>query len=238
MRRAILIAVNRSVVLANNRRSAEGVRGERILRGLGGLVSERHEARVRTLGSIGRNIIDVTLLVVATLTILATLGIPLGPILTGAGIGGIAFGFGAQALVKDYLSGVFMLMEDQYGVGDHIDTGEVVARWRRSACGDEAARRHGQVCVCPQWEITRSQSFPGLFDRERRCSRAYNEDTGRVLEISTRSPTTSGRMRSGPTCCSTRPNVAGVNAVTGTTMTLRIFAKCAPNKHWGGSATS
>ena len=57
------------------------------------------------------------------LTVLDELGVNLAPLLAGAGIAGIALGFGAQSLVRDFLSGLFMLIEDQYGVGDVIDTG-------------------------------------------------------------------------------------------------------------------
>ena len=56
--------------------------------------------------------------------ILGELGVNLGPLIAGAGIAGVALGFGAQSLVKDFLSGIFMLVEDQYGVGDVIDVGE------------------------------------------------------------------------------------------------------------------
>jgi small-conductance mechanosensitive channel len=235
LRRMILMAVGRSVALANSRREHEGVRAERILRGLGGLVSTRHEARVRTLGSIGRNVIDVTLLVVATLTILATLGIPLGPILTGAGIGGVAFGFGAQSLVKDYMTGVFMLMEDQYGVGDHIDTGEVIGTVEEVGLRVTRLRDDsGQVWYVRNGEITRignlSQGHStGTID----VPVAYNEDTARALELLNKVVDEVWEDDKWTNILLERPSVAGVNAVTGTTMTLRIFAKCAPNKHWG-----
>jgi small conductance mechanosensitive channel len=56
--------------------------------------------------------------------ILGELGVALGPLIAGAGIAGVALGFGAQSLVKDFISGTFMLIEDQYGVGDIIDAGE------------------------------------------------------------------------------------------------------------------
>ena len=55
---------------------------------------------------------------------LAEFGVNLGPLIAGAGIVGVALGFGAQSLVKDFLSGIFMFIEDQYGVGDIIDVGE------------------------------------------------------------------------------------------------------------------
>ena len=64
------------------------------------------------------------LLTIAVLMILGLFGINLAPLIAGAGIIGMALGFGAQDLVTDFLSGVFMLAEDQYGVGDVIDAGE------------------------------------------------------------------------------------------------------------------
>ena len=55
--------------------------------------------------------------------ILDVVGLPIGPLLASAGIVGVAVGFGAQSLVKDFLSGIFLILEDQYGVGDLVDTG-------------------------------------------------------------------------------------------------------------------
>lgn len=81
---------------------------------------------MRTVGSVLLNAIDVILVVLMTLTVLMVLGIPLEPVLAASGIGGIALAFGAQSLVKDYISGILMILEDQFGVGDLIDTGEVV----------------------------------------------------------------------------------------------------------------
>jgi hypothetical protein len=68
--------------------------------------------------------VSVVIWTIVVITILGVFGVNLGPLIAGAGIIGIAIGFGAQDLVKDFLSGVFMLLEDQYGVGDIIDAGE------------------------------------------------------------------------------------------------------------------
>jgi moderate conductance mechanosensitive channel len=84
----------------------------------------RQQARVFTLGSLLRSIVTFTIATLAVLTVMAILGVPLGPVLASAGVGGVALGFGAQSLVKDFLSGISMIFEDQYGVGDVIDTGE------------------------------------------------------------------------------------------------------------------
>ncbi len=87
--------------------------------------SERREQRARALGSVLRSIASATIFTVALMLILGELGVNLGPLLASAGVAGLAIGFGAQNLVKDFISGLFMLFEDQYGVGDFVDVGEV-----------------------------------------------------------------------------------------------------------------
>jgi small-conductance mechanosensitive channel len=86
--------------------------------------AERGTQRARTLGSVLRSLCSAVVGVVAVIMVLAEFGVDLAPILASAGIVGIAVGFGAQNLVKDFLSGVFMLLEDQYGVGDIVDVGQ------------------------------------------------------------------------------------------------------------------
>lgn len=84
----------------------------------------RAAARAETIGSVLKNVVTIVVWSIAGMLVLGELGINLAPLLAGAGIAGVALGFGAQTLVKDFLSGVFMLVEDQFGVGDFIDVGE------------------------------------------------------------------------------------------------------------------
>jgi small-conductance mechanosensitive channel len=88
------------------------------------LVDERRKQRVRALGAILRSAASVTIFSIAGFAVLGDLGINLAPLLASAGVVGVAIGFGAQNLVRDYLSGIFMLVEDQYGVGDVITVGD------------------------------------------------------------------------------------------------------------------
>ncbi|WP_433619486.1 mechanosensitive ion channel family protein [Dactylosporangium sp. CA-139114] len=87
--------------------------------------SERRNQRARALGSVLRSIASAVVFTIATMLVLGEVGINLGPLLASAGIAGLAIGFGAQNLVKDFIAGLFMLLEDQYGVGDVVDVGEV-----------------------------------------------------------------------------------------------------------------
>lgn len=93
------------------------------LRGL--LVNvERRRQRTEAIGSVLRSVSSVLILGTAVLIVLSTLGIDLAPLLASAGVAGVAIGFGARNLVTDVLTGMFMLLEDQYGVGDRVDAGE------------------------------------------------------------------------------------------------------------------
>ncbi|PTM86471.1 mechanosensitive ion channel family protein [Mycoplana dimorpha] len=84
---------------------------------------QARRARMRTLLPIFRNGLAVVILCVAAMTILAEMGVQIGPLIAGAGIFGVAIGFGSQTLVKDIVSGVFYLMDDAFRVGEWIESG-------------------------------------------------------------------------------------------------------------------
>jgi small-conductance mechanosensitive channel len=83
--------------------------------------SLRSEQRMEALASVLRSLASVVIYAIAAFMVLAEVGIELGPLLAGAGIVGVALGFGSQSLVRDFLSGVFILIEDQFGVGDIVN---------------------------------------------------------------------------------------------------------------------
>lgn len=124
----VIAALLRSVVrkaltklISRMNTSAEAVEGT----ALGGLLvnAERRRQRSEAIGSVLRSVASFLILGTAALMVLAALKIDLAPLLASAGVAGVAIGFGARNLVTDFLSGVFMIMEDQYGVGDKIDAG-------------------------------------------------------------------------------------------------------------------
>ncbi|KQV66007.1 mechanosensitive ion channel protein MscS [Nocardioides sp. Root122] len=84
----------------------------------------RRVQRAATMGSLLKSIVTGVVLTVIALMFISELGYDIAPLIASAGIIGVALGFGSQALVKDFLSGIFMIFEDQYGVGDVIDLGE------------------------------------------------------------------------------------------------------------------
>jgi small-conductance mechanosensitive channel len=134
----VLCVVARFVIHRAIHRIVDGATNSRISRLVGraprlrgssngtgnGPTTPRRAQRARTIGSVLRSISSTVILVIGAIMVLAEFGVALAPILASAGIVGVAVGFGAQNLVRDFLSGMFMLLEDQYGVGDIIDAGE------------------------------------------------------------------------------------------------------------------
>lgn len=141
--RALLILVLAGVIRAIShrliRRVADGVgegKAPSVLRPLrdraavglrnrgSALLVERRRQRAATIGSLLRSIASFVILGTAFVLVLGEFGVNLAPIIASAGVIGVAVGFGAQNLVRDFLSGIFMMLEDQYGVGDVVDLGE------------------------------------------------------------------------------------------------------------------
>jgi moderate conductance mechanosensitive channel len=110
-------------VLAKSKRGQEFVENT--------LANERRAQRAETIASLLTSTVTIVLTAVLVVMVLAELGFNILPVIASASIIGVALGFGAQTLVKDFLAGIFMIFEDQYGVGDLIDmekaTGTVVA---------------------------------------------------------------------------------------------------------------
>src|ERR1700709_2523389 len=120
--------------------------------------------RAEAIGSVLRNVASFGILGLAVVLVLGELGIDLAPIVASAGVVGVALGFGAQNLVKDFIAGIGIILEDQYGVGDVVDLGEAVGT---VAAGGLRITRlsdaHGVVWYARNGEILRvgnkSQGF-------------------------------------------------------------------------------
>src|SRR5215475_5168403 len=114
----------------------------------------RVEQKTETLRHIIRNICKIILLVVLTLTIGSEFGINIGPVLASAGIAGLAVGFGAQSLVKDVISGFFILFEDQFSIGDVVKVGDFAGVVERMTLRVTVLRNlEGQVYIVPNGNI-------------------------------------------------------------------------------------
>ncbi len=215
------------------RRLAESGRAGRVLATATGLATERQRQRVETVGSLLRSVVTFTVAAMAGLTVMALLGIPLGPLLASAGVAGVAIGFGAQSLVKDFLSGIFMILEDQYGVGDVIDTGEAVGTVEevtlritrlRDAGGVTWYVRNGEIIRIGN----RSQGFStALVD----MPVSYAENAERVIAVIREVAVAMGEDPEWSHRLSEAPKVLGVESISGATMTIRTIAQCAPGEN-------
>lgn len=111
-------------------RAATGVFPPTVLRGREedddevALAVERRRQRAQTMASVLTSMVSVAVFSLVAVMVLGQLGYNIGPLIASAGIVGVALGFGAQSLVKDFLSGIFLFFEDQYGVGDEVVIGD------------------------------------------------------------------------------------------------------------------
>lgn len=209
---------------------ADGSRAGRIWAQATGAARARHQQRMATLGSLLRSVVTFVVGLIATLTVMDLVGIPLGPLLASAGVGGVALGFGAQSLVKDFLSGIFMILEDQYGVGDVVDTGEAVGTVEevslrvtrlRDADGVTWYVRNGEVLRIgnlSQHRATAIVDVPVAYDEDVARVTAVLREAGEAMD---RDEAWDGRLLDAPT-------VAGVESITGQTMTIRVLAETSP----------
>jgi moderate conductance mechanosensitive channel len=104
---------------------ADAQRTEVAIPGVDGEAGGAGQTRMQTLLPLFRKIILITLLIMGTLLVLSSLGVNIGPLIAGAGVVGIAIGFGAQTLVRDIVSGIFFLMDDAFRMGEYVSIGDV-----------------------------------------------------------------------------------------------------------------
>ena len=214
-------------------RLAESGRAGRAIAAATGLADERQRQRVETVASLLRSIVTFVVVTLAVLTIMALVGIPLGPLLASAGVAGVALGFGAQSLVKDFLSGVFMIMEDQYGVGDVIDTGEAIGTVEevtlritrlRDAAGVTWYVRNGEI-------IRIGNTSQGYATAIVDMPVSYAENVERVLAVVRDIATGMGDDPAWEERFVEPPEVLGVESIVGSTMTIRTVARCVPGEN-------
>jgi small conductance mechanosensitive channel len=235
--RSISRVVDVTLAKSDARRERQVGRAGRVLAQATGAAHERHRQRTLTMGSLLRSIVTFTVAMITVLTVMAIVGIPLGPLLASAGVGGVALGFGAQSLVKDFLSGIFMILEDQYGVGDIIDTGEAVGTVEEVSLRVTRLRDgSGVVWYVRNGEIIRiGNKSQGWSTAIVDIPVSYAENLERVIPLIRE---VVHRMDEAPEWKSKlleEPQVVGVESMTGTAVTVRILAKTAPEQQYGVS---
>jgi small-conductance mechanosensitive channel len=234
--RAIDRVVSRAANAAKRTEEPQLRKSSRVLAGAAGaFVSERRGQRAETVGSVLRSVATFVIFGMAFVTVLDKLGIPIGPLLASAGVAGVALGFGAQSLVRDFLSGIFMILEDQYGVGDLIDTGEAVGTVEEMSLRLTRLRDgSGVVWYVRNGEILRvgnhSQGWStAIID----VAVAYNEDIPRVQTVIGEVAEAMADDVAWAEKIVDDPVVAGVESMTGNAVTIRVVIKCKVNEHLG-----
>jgi small conductance mechanosensitive channel len=235
--------LRRAVGHLNERLTEGATRGalEQMRRGKAGRLlvdpsfEARSKARTNTITGVLSSAGGIAIWVIAGLMILGEVGISLAPLIAGAGIAGLAIGFGAQSLVRDVLAGFFVLVEDQYGVGDVVDVGEVSGTVERVSLRTTVLRDvHGAVWHVPNGEISRVANKSQLWSRAVvDVEVAYDTDLRlaqgviqRVADDLWRDP----EFIDGDII--EAPEVWGIEALGADGITIRLVVKTDPAEQW------
>ncbi|GAA4086133.1 mechanosensitive ion channel family protein [Actinomadura miaoliensis] len=196
------------------------------------LLNQRRAQRAKTVGSVLRSIASIVILGTALFSILGQIGLNLTPVLASATVIGAAVGFGAQNIVKDVLAGLFMLLEDQFGVGDVIDVGS--AKGTVEAVTLRVTRMrdvNGVVWYVPNGEIKK------VGNESQNWGRAVldipvdiHENTEKVSEILKNTADALATDPAWEDLVLEEPSVWGVQALAGDAMVIRVVLKTAPGR--------
>lgn len=192
------------------------------------------EKRAETLANILRTVGNTVVVIVALMMALRELGVDITPIVAGAGVVGLAVGFGAQSLIKDVISGFFILLENQFGVGDVIKAGGVAGLVERMNLRVTVLRDiDGAVHFIPNSEIKEVSNLTKEWSRVALdVGVAYREDIDQVIH--TLKEIGQGLSRDevfGPLVLE-EPAVLGVERFDDSQVTIRMLVKTLPLKQW------
>ena len=195
----------------------------------------RAESRAETLGHVLRSIVVFTVWTFAALIVMGEIGVNLGPLIAGAGIGGVALGFGAQSIVKDFLSGLFMLIEDHYGVGDWVDLGYASGTVEEVSLRSTTIRDiKGTVWHIPNGEIARVGNFSQLWSKALvDIEVSYDTDVRVAMGVMQR---VADELWNDPEWggdeVSEAPAVFGIQSLGASGVGLRLSVKTEPSMQW------
>jgi len=194
----------------------------------------RAEKRAVTLGAMLENLVGIVVWTVASFMVLGEIGVSLGPLIASAGIAGIALGFGAQSVVKDFLAGIFVIVEDQYGVGDVIDVGEAVGTVEEVGFRTTLIRDVGGVLwTVPNGVIQRVGNYSqiwskSIFDIEV----SYDTDIDEAMRVIKETLDTAWRQDLEHATIIEEPEVQGVQAFGESAVVIRAVVKTDPAEQW------
>jgi small-conductance mechanosensitive channel len=191
----------------------------------------RSEARSQTLIAVVRSLVSICIWFVALVAILGVLEINIGPLIAGAGIAGIALGFGTQAMVRDFIAGFFLVVEDQFGVGDVVDLGgDAKGTVEKVTLRATRLRDSGGIV----WHVPNGQ-IQRVGNKSQEWARAlldvvvgYDADIAEVKEVIRR---TAHQLTEDPQWAGEvleEPDLWGVEAMDANGITIRVGIKTRP----------
>lgn len=194
----------------------------------------RRKQRAATMAGVVKSIITGLVVITIMTMILSELGVNIAPIIASAGIVGLALSFGAQSLVKDFVSGIFIFLEDQYGVGDVVDLGEANGSVEAVTLRMTRLRDiNGTVWYVPNGEIMR------VGNKSQNWSRAvidvgvaYDEDLVRVQQVLREVAHDLWDDDDFRDVIIEEPEVTGVEMLAADAVTVRVMVKTAPLEQW------
>ncbi len=194
----------------------------------------RAKRRAITLGAMMRSLVGLIVWGTAIVMILGELGVSLGPLIASAGIVGIAVGFGAQSLVRDVLAGAFVIIEDQYGVGDVIDAGEATGVVEEVALRTTKVRDvEGVLWTLPNGTIARVGNYSQIWSRVVfDLEVSYDTDLEHAMTVIKRVLDECWHAQPGPTTIIEEPEVQGVQSFGPNAVVIRAVAKTDPSEQW------
>jgi small conductance mechanosensitive channel len=197
------------------------------------LVRRMREQRAQTLGSLFTNVVLIFVVTITVLTVLSVF-INIAPLLASVSVVGLAISFGAQSLVKDVISGTFILIEGQFGIGDVIQIGETGGLVEKMTLRTTVLRDlNGAVHIIPNGEIKQVSNLTKSWSRAViDVSIAYAEDVDRVIAMLRSIADDFQNDAEWSMLLLEPPQVLGVENFTETGVTIRMIAKTLPLKQW------
>lgn len=197
------------------------------------VIKRTREQRMQTLASLLANVAGVFIFIIALLTALRQF-LDIGPLLASVGVLGLAISFGAQSLVRDVISGTFLLVEGQFGVGDIVRVGDVAGMVEKITIRTTVLRdAHGVVHIIPNGEIKRVSNLTKNWSRAvLDIGVAYRENVDRVIEVLR---DVGLELRADPEWSPLLlddPEVLGVDDFADSAVVIRLSARTLPLKQW------
>lgn len=199
-----------------------------------GQVSER-EKRALTLAGIVKTVGTTVIVIIATMMGLGEIGLDITPIIAGAGVVGLAVGFGAQSLIKDVIAGFFIILEGQFAVGDVIKTGEISGRVEQLNLRVTILRdfNSGAVHFIPNSELKVVSNLTKEWSRVALdIGVAYHEDIDRVIGVLQRIGQDLARDEQMGPLILEPPEVLGIESFGESQVTIKALVKTLPQRQW------